>query len=81
MSKNKFAISDTHFGHQNILNFKKEDGTPVRDFDSLEDMHETMVKNWNSVLAEYGIEIVNVEINDIDFDTQTDILIKETYHG
>jgi len=27
---NTFLISDTHFGHGNILNFKKKDGHPLR---------------------------------------------------
>jgi calcineurin-like phosphoesterase family protein len=46
-----FLISDTHFGHANILTFKNTDGTPVRDFSSLEEMNETMVDNWNKVVS------------------------------
>lgn len=42
-----FYISDTHFGHANILTFKNRDGTPLRVFDSVEDMDEHMVKCWN----------------------------------
>ena len=42
-----FFISDTHFGHKNIINFKDSCGKPVRDFDSVEEMDELMVKNWN----------------------------------
>lgn len=43
-------ISDTHFGHANILNFKNEDGSNLRSFNSCEDMDETMVRNWNAVV-------------------------------
>ena len=46
-----FLISDTHFGHANILTFKNSDGTPVRDFSSLEEMNETMVERWNSAVS------------------------------
>lgn len=46
-----FLISDTHFGHANILTFKNYDGTPVRDFFSLEEMNETMVERWNKTVA------------------------------
>lgn len=46
-----FFVSDTHFGHANILNFKRQDGTPVRpEFSSVQDMDETMIQNWNSVV-------------------------------
>lgn len=51
MSKNRvFLISDTHFGHRNILKFKRDDGSPVREFDDLNHMHRTIINNWNSVV-------------------------------
>ena len=50
MSNKTFFISDTHFGHANILNFKRSDGERLRPFSSLEEMDETMVKNWNQVV-------------------------------
>lgn len=37
----KFFISDTHFFHNNVIKFDK------RPFESIEDMHKTMLKNWN----------------------------------
>lgn len=43
-------ISDTHFNHANILKFTREDGSKVRDFESLEHMNQTMIDNWNSVV-------------------------------
>ena len=47
-----WVISDTHFGHSNILKFKADDGSPVRDFHSVEEMDEVMVQNWNSVVKQ-----------------------------
>lgn len=47
---NIFFISDTHFGHDNILNFKREDGTPLRTFTSGLEMDEHMVERWNAVV-------------------------------
>ena len=47
-----FVISDTHFGHAAILNFKRDDGiTPVRNFSSVEAMDDFMVRQWNSVVS------------------------------
>jgi calcineurin-like phosphoesterase family protein len=45
-----FLISDTHFGHANILTFKRNDGTPLRPFATIEEHDETLVANWNSVV-------------------------------
>lgn len=47
MSRNYWVISDTHFGHENILTFKKEDGRSVRPFSTVEEMNECMVEGWN----------------------------------
>lgn len=50
-----FIISDTHFGHENILGFKLEDGSSVRSFSDVHDMNETMVENWNKVVGDTDI--------------------------
>jgi calcineurin-like phosphoesterase family protein len=50
MTHNIFFVSDTHFGHDNILKFTKEDGSRLRDFSSIEEMHEVMVERWNSIV-------------------------------
>ncbi len=50
--KNTFFISDTHFGHRNIINFTDNDNKPLRPFDTVEEMDECMVERWNSVVKE-----------------------------
>lgn len=50
MTHNSFFISDTHFGHANILKFKRDDGTPLRPFASIEEHDETLIENWNKVV-------------------------------
>jgi len=39
-----YFISDLHFGHRNILRFRKQ-------FDSIEHHNDTIVENWNSVVT------------------------------
>lgn len=48
---NIFFTSDWHLGHANILTFKRRDNiTPIRDFSSVEDMHEHLINRHNSVV-------------------------------
>jgi calcineurin-like phosphoesterase family protein len=47
---NIWVISDTHFNHANILNFKDYSGNKVRPFASVEEMNETMIERWNEVV-------------------------------
>lgn len=49
-----FVISDSHFSHKNILDFK--DGEkPVRPFSSVEEMNEAMIENWNNAVTDNDI--------------------------
>lgn len=48
--KNIFFISDTHFGHSNMLKFTNYDGTRMRPFDSIEELDELMIQNWNEIV-------------------------------
>lgn len=48
----KWFISDTHFFHANILKFVDAAGNKIRPFTSLEEMHEILIENWNSVVKD-----------------------------
>ena len=54
---NIFIISDTHFGHANILKFTDSTtGERIRpQFASVEEMDEHMVERWNSVVGDSDI--------------------------
>lgn len=49
---NIYVISDTHFGHSNILKFKDDEGNHFRGdvFKDVSDMDEYMIRQWNSVV-------------------------------
>ena len=48
--KNTWVISDTHFNHAGILTFNDYNGKPVRAFDSVQQMNECMLDNWNDTV-------------------------------
>ena len=51
MIHEKWVISDTHFYHRNTwAMFKKADGSPLRPFNSTDEMNMTMWNNWNKVV-------------------------------
>jgi calcineurin-like phosphoesterase family protein len=45
-----FVTSDLHLGHTKILDFLAPDGSPLRPFSSLEEMHETLIERWNKLV-------------------------------
>ena len=48
---NTFLISDTHFGHANILTFKRNNGELLRpDFYDIKHHDEVLIENWNKVV-------------------------------
>jgi calcineurin-like phosphoesterase family protein len=50
MAKTPFLISDTHFTHQGIVTFNGVHGTKLRPWNTVEEMDEAMVENWNKVV-------------------------------
>lgn len=52
---NIFAISDTHWSHVNFLKFTDAEGNRIRPFDSIEEIDEMMVENWNKTVGESDI--------------------------
>lgn len=44
MTRDMWVISDTHFGHQNIITWG-DSGRP--EFSTIEEMNETIIENWN----------------------------------
>lgn len=47
---NIFLIGDTHFGHANILTFKRDNGNPLREFPNIYYHDEYLIERWNSVV-------------------------------
>lgn len=45
-----WVAADHHFGHQNILTFKRDDGTMLRPFNDIEEHDETIIKNHNDLV-------------------------------
>lgn len=50
MTQNTFFIADTHFSHQGVCEFLREDGSKLRHWDNAAEMDEELVKNWNEVV-------------------------------
>lgn len=47
-----FVISDTHFGHANIIKFLNEDGSRVRPhWEDVDEMNEDIIARWNKTVA------------------------------
>jgi len=47
---NTFFIADTHFGHQGMCFFIRDDGTKVRPFMSANECDDVMIENWNKTV-------------------------------
>lgn len=75
---NTFLISDTHFFHNNIITFKREDGSPLRDFPSIKHMMEHMVECWNSIVKP-GDKVYH--IGDTAFKNSSSLRVFDQLHG
>lgn len=64
---NVFITSDTHFGHENILKFKRHDGSPVRSFSNIEQMDNHLIIQWNSVVSKGDLVL---HLGDVSFSGQ-----------
>lgn len=51
MSKT-WLISDTHFGHKNMINFVDSNNNRIRPFESVEEVDQLMINNWNSLIKQ-----------------------------
>lgn len=50
---NTWVAADPHFSHSNMIKFTMDDGvTPMRPFKTVEEMDETLIHNWNSVVGD-----------------------------
>jgi calcineurin-like phosphoesterase family protein len=47
---NIFLLGDPHLSHQGMIMFKRDDGSPLRPFATIEEHDEKMIANWNSVV-------------------------------
>lgn len=52
MTGKTWVAADHHFGHANILNFKRDDGSPLRDFATIEEHDQTIIKRHNERVAD-----------------------------
>jgi hypothetical protein len=72
INRNIWVISDTHFGHANILNFTDSNtGAKVRTFYDMYEMDEHMVDRWNKTVKD---EDIVYHLGDVYFDSGHTVL-------
>lgn len=47
--RNVFLVSDTHFGHPNIVKFEAN-GVKIRPWETFQEHDDALIENWNSVV-------------------------------
>lgn len=65
-----FYISDLHFGHKNILKYDN------RPFLTVEEMDNTLINNWNSVVTSNDTVYILGDISWYDYKTTVEIMNK-----
>ena len=65
-----WIISDTHWGHNNILKFTDKSGYPIRPWDDIFTMEEDMIEMWNELVSpnDYLIHVGDVAMNKTGYD-------------
>jgi len=66
-----YAISDLHFGHKNVITFAPPGGQPWRNFATIEEHDETLVRNWNTVVKKNDVVVV---LGDVVFNGDLSVL-------
>jgi len=68
---NIFFISDTHFGHKNLLQFKRADGSHQRLYSTVEEMDADMIHKWNAIVGPkdkvYHLGDLALQVRNLDF--------------
>lgn len=62
-----YFTSDLHFNHKNIIKYEKE----ARPFETIEEMNEVLIKNWNLVVHEHDTVYI---LGDMFMGGKTDII-------
>lgn len=75
---NIFFTSDWHLWHKGILTFKNKDGTPLRPFYSIEEMHEALIENHNKLVKTGDTVYV---LGDVSMGPQSKLGIVERFNG
>jgi calcineurin-like phosphoesterase family protein len=72
-----FVTSDLHLGHSRIMSFINPDGSPLRPFSSLEEMHQKIEENWNRKV--HNKDVVYV-LGDVAFN-KTALALMSRFNG
>lgn len=77
-----FIVSDTHFGHRATFEkFKRDDGSPLRPYTSLKEMHDTLIENWIKTVSEVDLvlHLGDVAFSGRDYDEIMPVLTGTKY--
>lgn len=72
-----FVTADLHLGHNRILSFVRPDGSPLRLFSSLTEMHQQIEKKWNKKV---GSEDMVYVLGDVAF-SKTALALVDRLNG